>query len=1179
VLVVVAAAAVALHYVNPRAVAASVVASVKADTGRELEFGDVNVKLFPRPALVLSQVRYGNAAWGSQPWMATVGQAEADIGLIALLKGQIRVTRIVVTEASLLLETDAKGNGNWVTQSASSGLPEWLTKLGIDELRVQPVAFTWRDGTNGQVIRLALDAVVLEAPAPAAPIRFHVHGQYGGATVTVQCSVGGLDALLANGAAYPVEIDGTIGAATVSVRGSVDKPLDTEGLNFALIARGPEIAEMAALAGEKVRPLGPFRVSAKLTGTPGAPVFSGIDLDVGAPESIGLKAQGGIEATAPGSGTLAWSSPGLDIQVQGTQLHDLGELIGKPLPALGPYRFAGRLSGSMTKPSLTGIDASIGARGRIEIGMKGTVGDLRAPKAIDLQVAASSTEWWRAGDTADAPRLPPFSMRGRLRDAQSGYTMDGLDLTVADSTVNASLAIVTGGARPRITVRAASPAIDLGRLVPKANAVAGSTSTRGSDRWRLADVDLDLQIGRLVLTDKRVVQQVAGRVSLADGRLSAKGLQATFGGAKWQLDGAVAEPAQMAGMDVNVSLQGNELADLWKFFGGKIPAVGPYRGSARARGSFSALQLTAIDAGIGRTGQRLRGTGEIRDTLNLKGLDLALTASVSDSVAAGRLFGASVPRLPVIRVTGRVTDPQGGYVIDGMKLSLGRSSVQGRVAYTAGQARPRITANLTGALVDLSELPSSPAGKGKDNPLLAADVDADIRFDRVVLPDKRALGPVSGKATLAAGAIGLKQFTVAVDGASATLDGRINDPLTPAALDLMVNVQIKRMAGIEAFTGLDVPDLTSVSASGRLTDVANGYSVAGLKFVSPATTITGDVTVTRGPKRYKVIAKTSSPMLDVSAFIQPLTDTTAKPPPPSGARMIPDTPLPLDLLRAIDADLDVRIDQIKFSDAAPLGPLVVHAVIADGSMKADPVQVTIQAGQTVSVSGTIDAAQPKNAAWALRLDANGIDLGEFLKRTGRPGGVTGGPTDVQMQFTGRGNTMRALLGGMTGTARVSIGAGRLHNVNFNLGVGLLQGMFNYANPFRSTDPDTDFRCFAMNVPIRDGLLTSDRNIAAETTRFNLIVSGTVNLRTEALDLGVTPVVTQGLGLGSGELTRLVRVRGTLADPQMGMNAVGAAQSAASLGLAVWTLGGSLLLDSLVRRATNDPNPCATALSR
>ena len=69
-----AALAIAIYFVDPRAVAVSLAASVKADTGRELSFGEVGVKLLPRPALVLSDVRFGNVAWGSQPWLAQVGR-------------------------------------------------------------------------------------------------------------------------------------------------------------------------------------------------------------------------------------------------------------------------------------------------------------------------------------------------------------------------------------------------------------------------------------------------------------------------------------------------------------------------------------------------------------------------------------------------------------------------------------------------------------------------------------------------------------------------------------------------------------------------------------------------------------------------------------------------------------------------------------------------------------------------------------------------------------------------------------------------------------------------------------------------------------------------------------------------------------------------------------------------
>ena len=58
-----AAAVIAVRYLDPRAAALSVAASVKQDTGRDLTFGEVGVKLFP-PAIVLSDVRLSNVASG-----------------------------------------------------------------------------------------------------------------------------------------------------------------------------------------------------------------------------------------------------------------------------------------------------------------------------------------------------------------------------------------------------------------------------------------------------------------------------------------------------------------------------------------------------------------------------------------------------------------------------------------------------------------------------------------------------------------------------------------------------------------------------------------------------------------------------------------------------------------------------------------------------------------------------------------------------------------------------------------------------------------------------------------------------------------------------------------------------------------------------------------------------------
>ena len=61
------------------------------------------------------------------------------------------------------------------------------------------------------------------------------------------------------------------------------------------------------------------------------------------------------------------------------------------------------------------------------------------------------------------------------------------------------------------------------------------------------------------------------------------------------------------------------------------------------------------------------------------------------------------------------------------------------------------------------------------------------------------LKQVSGKVRLDAGAIELKQFAAAIDGASAMFDGRIGEPRKPAQLELMVNAQMTRGAGLAAF--------------------------------------------------------------------------------------------------------------------------------------------------------------------------------------------------------------------------------------------------------------------------------------------------------------------------------------------------------------------------------------------
>ena len=1110
-----AAMAIAVHLLAPRA-AALLAEAVRTSTGRELRFGDVGASLLPRPALDLKQVRLGNASWASQPWLAQADRIRIEVDLLALLSHTLHVRRVAVEDASVLLETDHDGNGNWVMASPPAGAQTSASvdAVELDEVTLHASTLSWRDGVSGSTRSARLEFFGLAASSATHRMRLRADVNVNGKKLTASGTAGDLSALIANAPAYPLDFEGRMGTASIDVHGTIERPRAAEGMNLALRAQAPDLAEVAPLLGVELMPTGPFRFAAQLTGTAAAPVLHAIDLELGASEQIHVTARGEMHTNVSAAGHFDLASSGLDLVVEGSQLGDLSGWINQPLPPWGRYRIAAHAEGSLAAPGLSTIDAAVGGDAMPKIAVAGLVADARAARGIDLKVTASAPAWWKARSMRDT-RLPPFHASARVRDAGQGLRVDDLEIQVAQSSVNATLQVDRGGPRLRISGKAKSPLIDLAGDTSKSAVAADSGAKRKgaapADYWKLADLELDLEVGRLVLPGGRELQAGKGTLALVDGHLQATALQAQFGGAAARLDGRIGDPQNLAGLDLKIALQGKELADLFKYFGKALAPLGRYDAHALLHDTHETPAASPADA-------------------------------------------------------------QDGYAFDDLELVLGRTSAGGRIAFVPGP-RPHVTAKLQGSLLDLSFLPAKEANPDGSNPLLAADIDAEVRFDRIVLPDRRVLGPVSGGVTVAAGALQLKQVHIGVDGASATVDGTIGDPVKLAGLALAMDLQVTSGAGIAALArqkGLE--QFPGFTASGKLTDLPDGYALSGLKVGSAAITMTGDAKVTRGPERPRLEATLISPLLDFTASTQPDPRPATKSKAAAvGTRVIPDLALPLEQLRAIDADLDLRIDALKFNDAASLGPVLLRASLADGHLKADPIEISNAAGQTLRTSITADA---KPAAWTLRLAGSGVELGEMLARLGQPQLVTGGSAELDVDLRGHGTSLRAIAGSLNGYAQVKVGPNRVNNVAVDVGNNIVMKLLSAANPFQKTDPDTNVTCIAARLPIKDGVFSSTRDLAVETSKYNLIVSGTVNLRTEHLDLAITPIVTDGLGLG--DISTIVSLSGTFAAPSIGLTAAGAIKSAASIGTAIALPGlGNILL----RKATSDPHPCATALAR
>ncbi|MDH3940911.1 MAG: hypothetical protein OET46_07975, partial [Xanthomonadales bacterium] len=106
-----------------------------------------------------------------------------------------------------------------------------------------------------------------------------------------------------------------------------------------------------------------------------------------------------------------------------------------------------------------------------------------------------------------------------------------------------------------------------------------------------------------------------------------------------------------------------------------------------------------------------------------------------------------------------------------------------------------------------------------------------------------------------------------------------------------------------------------------------------------------------------------------------------------------------------------------------------------------------------------------------------------------------------------------------------------------------------------------------------GLITAFPLIV-QTRELTILSEGTVDMNTEKIDLSFNTKPRTGIGLSTGMIINpLIKVGGKLAAPAVEIDPAGTLKSG---GLAVATIGISLLAKSLSDRFLSSPDPCGDA---
>lgn len=282
-------------------------------------------------------------------------------------------------------------------------------------------------------------------------------------------------------------------------------------------------------------------------------------------------------------------------------------------------------------------------------------------------------------------------------------------------------------------------------------------------------------------------------------------------------------------------------------------------------------------------------------------------------------------------------------------------------------------------------------------------------------------------------------------------------------------------------------------------------------------------------------------------------------------RVIPDIPVPFAAMESMNVSVDVDIGQLQ-RDKLLMNNIVFDADLRDGSLEISQAGFEARSGAMRATARLEPAGD--SAAANFELVARDFALG--LAESNTDLSMTG---DLDIKLASTGADLRALAGNVNGMLLLDIRGGRVGSTPWldRIYGDLLQEVLNTINPFRSTDPYTDFECVVLPLKFDDGLMASAPDVFVSTSRIRIAANSAIDLKTEKLRVAVRTTPRRALSISAGELLNpYVQVIGTLAAPRLAVDEKGVLISG---GAAIASGGLTVLAGALWDRLAGSGDAC------
>jgi len=402
--------------------------------------------------------------------------------------------------------------------------------------------------------------------------------------------------------------------------------------------------------------------------------------------------------------------------------------------------------------------------------------------------------------------------------------------------------------------------------------------------------------------------------------------------------------------------------------------------------------------------------------------------------------------------------------------------------------------------------------------------------------------------------------------------GSLDGPPSFERTDLEVELVVSSISRLSVVAGRELPD-HPLRLQARFVGTRDVMTMEDFEFTFGESDLDGHFTMRAGEVPAVKIDATSK-LFDISGYLpepdeeqQPATTVVDD-------KVIPDTPLPLQLLHSFDADIDIEIDELRTRSLKLFG-LELDALVADGGMKIENLSYANQNGGSLTLSADLIPNESGGADFSLTAD--GKDIAMAVRVTSEEDLQRLPLLQLRADLLANGETVRDLAGTMDGYIRVVGGSGRIPSGSLAfLTQDFVTELISTINPFSKSDGYTNMECGVVLLHFHDGVLDSDPVLVQQTDKLRIFASTNIDFKTETLDANFKMVPRKGLGLSLSNLVNpYVKLTGTLRKPALVIDPEGVLIEG---GLAVATAGLSLVAKSLKDRFLSEKDPCGKALA-